>query len=57
MMTTTYPNPEETRFSSRPDRSSARTRDLEPEDRSVRAEAEEEMMAALWAADPGNQGG
>jgi len=57
MMTTTYLNPEETRFSSRPDRSSARTRDLEPEDRSVRAEAEEEMMAALWAADPGNQGG
>jgi hypothetical protein len=57
MMTTTYPTPEETRFSSKPERSAARTRDFGPDDRSVRAEAEEEMMAALWAADPGNQGG
>jgi len=57
MMTTTYPSPEETRFSSNPERSAARTRDFEPDDRSVQAEAEEEMMAALWAADPGNQGG
>ena len=39
-----------------PEGTASRTRDAEPIEEPVLADAEEEEMAELWAADPGNQG-
>ena len=39
-----------------PEGAAIRTRDAEPIEEPVLADAEEEEMAELWAADPGNQG-
>ena len=51
-MTTTIPIPEVTQFFTDPEGTAFRRRDAEP----VLADAEEEEIAELWAADPGNQG-
>ena len=45
-----------TQFLSDPEGSPIRTRDAEPIEKPVQADEEEEEMAELWAADPGNQG-
>lgn len=55
-MTTRFGTSDETRFVADPDGAAIRTRDAEPKDDFVLADAEEEEMAVLWAADPGNQG-
>jgi hypothetical protein len=51
-MTTTVPIPEVTHPLTDPEGAAIRIRDAEP----VLADAEEEEIAELWAADPGNQG-
>lgn len=56
MMTTTYPNPEETHFSTDPKRTAIRTGDFKTDEGVAREDDEDEMMTALWAADTGNQG-
>jgi hypothetical protein len=56
MMTTTSSIPEERRSLTDPERATIRTGDAERNDDSVLADAEEEEMAVLWAADTGNQG-
>ena len=56
MMTKTVSIPEERRFLTDPEGAGIRTGDAEPNDDSVLADAEEEEMAVLWLADPGNQG-
>jgi hypothetical protein len=56
MMTTAVSIPEERRFLTDPEGATIRTGDAEPNDDSMLADAEEEEMAVLWAADPGNQG-
>ena len=55
MMTRRDSVPNEMRFSD-PEETANRTEYAEPNDDSVLADAEEEEMADLWAADPGNQG-
>ena len=45
-----------TQFLTDPEGAATRTGDAEPIDEPVLADAEEEEMAELWAADPGNQG-
>ena len=45
-----------TQFLTDPEGAAIRTRDAEPIEEPVRADAEEEEMAELWAVDPGNQG-
>ena len=45
-----------TQFLTDPEGAAIRTRDAEPIEEPVLADAEEEEMAELWAADPGNQG-
>jgi hypothetical protein len=39
-----------------PEGAAVRTGDAEPIEEPVRADAEEEEIAELWAGDPGNQG-
>ena len=55
-MTRTASTHEETRFFTDPEGAASQTRYAEPKDDSMLADAEEEEMAILWAADPGNQG-
>lgn len=55
-MTTTVPIPKMTQPLTDPERADIRRRDAEPMEDPVLADAEEEEMAELWAADPGNQG-
>jgi hypothetical protein len=55
-MTTRTSNPEETRFFTDPEGAAGQTRYAEPNNDTPLADAEEEEMAVLWAADPGNQG-
>ena len=45
-----------TQFLTDPEGAAIRTRDADPIEEPVLADAEEEEMAELWAADPGNQG-
>ncbi len=47
---------EETRFFTDPEADASQTRYAGTNDDSALADAEEEEMAVLWAADPGNQG-
>jgi hypothetical protein len=56
MTTTTVPIPEVTQFLTDPEGAAIRRRDAEPIDAPVLADAEEEEIAQLWAADTGNQG-
>lgn len=56
MMSTTLSIPEDTRFLTSLEGAAMRTGDAEPNHYSVPPDAEEEEMAVLWAADPGNQG-
>ena len=46
----------ETQFLTDPEGAAIRTRDAEPIEEPVLADAEEEEMEELWAADRGNQG-
>ena len=55
-MARTVSTHEETRFFKDPEADAGQTRYAEPNDDSALADAEEEEMAVLWAADPGNQG-
>jgi hypothetical protein len=55
-MTTMVPNPEVTQFITHPEGAVIRSRDTEPNEDPVLVDAEEEEIAQLWAADPGNQG-
>ncbi|HEX8710285.1 MAG TPA: hypothetical protein VF730_00340 [Terracidiphilus sp.] len=55
-MATTIPIPEVTQFLTDSEGDSMRSRDAEPIEEPVLADAEEEELAQLWAADPGNQG-
>jgi len=55
-MTTTVPIPEMTQPLTDPKEAAIRRRDAEPIKDPALADAEEEEMAELWAADPGNQG-
>lgn len=55
-MTTTVPIPEVRLLLPGPEAAAIRRQDAEPIDDSVLADAEEEEIAELWAADPGNQG-
>lgn len=55
-MATTVPIPEVKQFLTHPDAAAFRSRDAQPVEDPVLAEAEEEEIAQLWAADPGNQG-
>lgn len=45
-----------TQFLTDPEGAALRARDPEPIEEPVRADTEEEEIAELWAADPGNQG-
>ena len=45
-----------TQFLNDPERAEIRNLDAEPVEERTLADAEEEEMAELWAADPGNQG-
>jgi hypothetical protein len=55
-MTTTVPIPEMTQPLTDPEGAAIGRRDAEPIQDPALADAEEEEMAELWAADPGNQG-
>ena len=55
-MTRTFPIGEVTQRLTDPEGAAIRRGDPEPIEDPVLADAEEEEMAALWAADPGNQG-
>ena len=45
-----------TQFWTDPEGNTQRTREAEPIEEPALADAEEEEMVELWAADPGNQG-
>ena len=55
-MSMTIPIHEVTQFSNDAEGASIRSRDAEPIEQPVLADAEKEELAQLWAADPGNQG-
>lgn len=55
-MTITVSIPGAAQLLSDPEGGAIRRRDAEPMEDPVLADAEEEEIAELWAADPGNQG-
>ena len=55
-MTTTVPIPEMTQHFSDPGAAAIPRSDAAPMEAPLPADAEEEEIAELWAADPGNQG-
>lgn len=55
-MATTVSVPEVSQLLTDPEEAAVRRRDAGPIKDPVLADAEEEVMAMLWAADPGNQG-
>lgn len=55
-MTTTVPIPEVAQLLCDPEGSALRRGEAEPMEAPDPADAEEEEIAQLWAADPGNQG-
>lgn len=55
-MRTTVSIPEEAGFLVDPEGAAMGTGYADPNDDSALADVEEEAMAVLWAADPGNQG-
>jgi hypothetical protein len=55
-MATMVPMPEVTRLFTDPEAAPILRRDENPAEEPVLADAEEEELAQLWAADPGNQG-
>lgn len=56
IMTTTVPIPEVAQLLCDPEGSALRRGEAEPMEAPDPADAEEEEIAQLWAADPGNQG-
>ena len=56
MRNTTLPGPEVRQLLADPDEAVIRSRDMERVADHIPADAEEEEIAELWAADPGNQG-
>lgn len=56
MMTEPFPLQQATQFLSDPEEIGDPMRDPAPMEEPDLADAEEEAMAELWAADPGNQG-
>jgi hypothetical protein len=56
MMTRTVPIPEVRQLLTDPEGAASLRRDPAPLEDPVLADAEEEEIAQLWAADPGNQG-
>lgn len=55
-MTTKNPLREATQLLMDPEEAANERRDAEPSGEPLLADAEEEEMVELWAADPGNQG-
>ena len=55
-MTTTVPIPEVTQLLNDREGAAMRSRDEEPMEDPLLADAEEEELAELWASDRGNQG-
>jgi hypothetical protein len=55
-MTTTVPIPDVRQFLTDPDPAGSLGRNEERIEEPILADAEEEEIAQLWAADPGNQG-
>lgn len=56
LMITTIPIPEVTRLRTSPEGATIQRVDAEPFESPVLADVEEEEVAEMWAADPGNQG-